>query len=145
MEDIALDKRIAAQKAANERSYKESGIVSSLPPEMPVPRFDINELTDMIFNTVYVYMEENPDRFPAPDEYELLIRQSFDPRIHALLYGETKAGLLSGFENGNPVAWDVKQSDGGYTILILARDAAGGKWRVLTEGDVYKLRRELTD
>jgi hypothetical protein len=26
-----------------------------------------------------------------------------------------------------------------------ADDAAGGEWRVLTEGDVYKLRKEMTD
>jgi hypothetical protein len=150
LEDIALDKRIAAQHAKNERTYRESGIAGSIPSgpsEISQPRFDINEYGNIIYNTLFVYMEEHPDTFHAPptDESEYIQHRSFDPRISRLLYGETKGGIISGFANENLVAWDLKKLNGDYTILILARDAVGEKWRVLTEGDIYKLRKELTD
>ncbi|MDR1245432.1 MAG: hypothetical protein LBK57_00175, partial [Clostridiales Family XIII bacterium] len=141
LEDIALDKRIADQHAKNEKSFVEHGRTGSgFPSEIPTPRFGINELTDILFNTVYVYMEENPDRFPSPADNEYIGKRTFDPRVEILLYGETKGGLVSGIANENLVAWDVRQSDGSYCILVLVRDMAGGKWRILTEGDVYKLR-----
>jgi hypothetical protein len=144
LEDISLDKRIAAQRAKNEKTYRESGRTGSLPSEIPKPRFDINELTEIIFNTVFVYMKAHPDRFPAPAD-DGTIKRSFDPRIDRLLYGETRGGLIAGFTNEDLAAWDVKQLNGEYTTLILGRDGSLGAWRVLTEGDVYKLRKELVD
>jgi hypothetical protein len=146
LEDIALDKRIAEQWERNKRTYREMGATGSLPSEIPLPLFDINELTEIIYNTVFVYMGEHPDRFPAPvEDGELLFKRTSDPRINRLLYGETQGGLIAGFTNGDLAAWDVKLLNGDYTILVLGRDGSGGKWRVLTEGDVYKLRKELTD
>ncbi|MDR1245914.1 MAG: hypothetical protein LBK57_02670, partial [Clostridiales Family XIII bacterium] len=146
LEDIALDKRIAAQHAKNEKSFVERGGTGGLPTGIPEPRrLDMSEYADIIYNVIFTYMEEHPDRFPAPTEDEYILKRTFDPRIQILLYGETKGGLVSGFASEDLVAWDVRQSDGSYCILVLVRDVTGGKWRILTEGDVYKLRRELTD
>jgi hypothetical protein len=148
LEDIALDKRIAAQHAKNESTYRESGQTGSpFRPEFPMPAFltDVSELEDIIFDTVFAYMEEHPDVFVTPNESEYTIDSALDPRIWRLLYGETKGGIVSGFTNECLAAWDVKKLNGDYTILVLARDAVGEKWRVLTEGDIYKLRKELTD
>jgi hypothetical protein len=143
LEDVALDKRIAAQRDKNERTYRESGITGNIPSEVPTPRFGISELTAM-FDVIYGHMNENPDIFSTPTD-DTLIKRTFDPRIDGLLYGETKGGVLSGFASEDLIAWDVKKKDGTYTILVLTQDAADGGWRVLTEGDVYKLRKEMTD
>jgi hypothetical protein len=148
LEDIALDRRLLEEWESNKRRYRESGITGhSIRPDsdLAMPHFDISDYTNMIIHTLYVYMEDNPDRFPAPNESEQLVGSSADPRIQRLLYGETKGGGVSGFESGNLAAWDMQLLSGGYTILILARDSAAGKWYVLSEGDVYKLRKEMTD
>lgn len=143
-EDIALDRRLDEERKNNEKTYREKGIVgTSIRPTIKIPRFSMDELTD-IGNTVETYMKENLDRFPEPSD-DGTMRKTPDPRIENNLYAEKKSGIVKGFEDENLVAWEVKKLDGEYTIIILGRKSKGEEWRVLSEGDVYQLRKELTD
>lgn len=143
-EDIALDKRLDEERKKNERTYREQGIVgSSLRPTIDIPSLSVDDLIGII-NTVETYMRENTDRFPEPADDGTRGRTS-DPRIEKSLYAEEKSGIIAGFEDENLVAWEVKKLDGEYTILLLGRKSAGGEWEVLSEGDVYQLRREISD
>lgn len=143
-EDIALDRRLDEERKKNEKTYREQGIKgASLRPTIEVPTFSIDDII-AITNTVESYMRENPDRFPEPSDDGTKGRTS-DPRIENNLYAEEKSGIIAGFEDENLVAWEVKKLDGEYTIILLGRKSAGDEWKILSEGDVYQLRKELTD
>ncbi|CQR58235.1 hypothetical protein [Paenibacillus riograndensis] len=143
-EDIALDKRLDEQRKENERTYREKGIKgSSIRPTIEIPSLSIEDIIG-IYKTVDAYMRENPDRFPEPAD-DGTRGSTDDPRIQNILYAEEKSGIIAGFENENLVAWEVKKLDGEYTILLLGRKSAGDGWKVLSEGDVYQLRKVISD
>jgi hypothetical protein len=148
-EDITLDKRLDAQREKNERTYRESGITGSTFPtqETEQPRREIKDWLG-IFKAVHAYAQERPDIFSVPAHYDdMPTHNTDDPRINKLLYGdlngETNKGFLADFESRNLVAMELKTISGEWVILILGRDAAGGEWRVIFEGDVYGLRKEV--
>jgi len=139
-----LDKRLDEERKRNEISYKKQGITgTSIVTEGNEPTFDLNDFIN-IFEIIHSYMEEHPEEFPAPAD-NLLIRKTPDPRINQNLYAEEKKGIIEGFENENLIAMELKKLDGNYTIIILGKDSADGEWGVLSEGDVYKLREEITN
>lgn len=143
-EDIALDKRLDEERKKNEKTYREEGITgTSFRPTIEIPNFSLDEYSD-IFKTVETYMRENSDRFSEPSD-DGTTRKTPDPRIENSLYAEEKSGIIKGFEDENLVAFEVKKLDGEYTIIVLGRESKGEEWRVLSEGDVYQLRKELTD
>lgn len=143
-EDIALDKRLDERRKKNERTYREQGRKeSAFRPTIKVPHLSIEDIIG-IYKTVDAYMRENPDRFPEPAD-DGTRGNTDDPRIQNILYAEEKSGIIAGFENENLVAWEVKKLDGEYTNLLLGRKSAGEEWQVLSEGDVYQLREEISD
>ncbi|RUT46321.1 hypothetical protein EJP82_12665 [Paenibacillus anaericanus] len=143
-EDIALDKRLDADRKSNERTYREEGRTgSSIRPTIEIPTLSIDDYIG-IYKTVDAYMRENSDRFPEPADNGTRGSTS-DPRIQNILYAEEKSGIIAGFEDENLVAWAVKKLDGAYTNLLLGRTSAGEDWQVLSEGDVYQLRKEISD
>ncbi|MEK3769888.1 hypothetical protein MKY14_15100 [Paenibacillus sp. FSL R5-0887] len=143
-EDIALDKRLDEGRKKNERTYREQGRKeSSIRPTIEVPSLSIEDITG-IYKTVDAYMRENSDRFPEPADNGTR-GNTDDPRIQNILYKEEKTGIIVGFENENLFAWEVKKLDGEYTNLLLGRKSTGEEWQVLSEGDVYQLREEISD
>ncbi|MEK4058313.1 MULTISPECIES: hypothetical protein [Paenibacillus] len=143
-EDIALDKRLDADRKSNERTYREEGRTgSSIRPTIEIPTLSIDDYIG-IYKTVDAYMRENSDRFPEPADNGTRGSTS-DPRIQNILYAEEKSGIIAGFEDENLVAWAVKKLDGAYTNLLLGRTSAEEDWQVLSEGDVYQLRKEISD
>ncbi len=143
-DDIALDKRLDEERKRNEKTYREQGVAgSAFRPTIKIPRFSMDELID-IYETLQAYIRENPERFPEPAD-DGTTRRTPDPRIENNLYAEEKSGVIKGFEDENLVAMEVKKLDGEYVIIILARDSKEDEWRILAEGDVYKLRKEMTN
>ncbi|KAF6557423.1 hypothetical protein G9G63_26330 [Paenibacillus sp. EKM202P] len=143
-EDIALDKRLDEQRKENERTYREEGRKgSSIRPTIEIPSLSIEDIIG-IYKTVDAYMRKNPDRFPEPAD-DGTRGSTDDPRIQNILYAKEKSGIIAGYENENLVAWEVKKLDGEYTNLLLGRKSAGEEWQVLSEGDVYQLRKEMSD
>ncbi|MDD2216042.1 MAG: hypothetical protein PHE41_05690 [Eubacteriales bacterium] len=141
-EDIALDKKLNEEWKKNEKSWCEYGRAgSAFRPTIEEPHFSRDDLLSII-TTTEKYMKENPERFPEPGAYA---RRTTDPRITNLLYGEEKKGIIEGFDDENLVAWDVENLDGGYNIILLGRNSKDDKWQVLSEGDVYKLRKEMVE
>lgn len=143
-EDIALDRRLDEERKRNEKSKREKGIVGvSLRSTIDIPELSLDDLTRII-QTVETYMREHPDRFSEPAD-DGTKRRTPDPRIENRLYAAEKSGIIKGFEDDNLVAWEVKKQDGEYTMILLGRDSKEEEWRILSEGDVYQLRKELSD
>lgn len=143
-EDIALDKRLDERRKKNERTYREQRRKeSAFRPTIEVPHLSIEDIIG-IYKTVDAYMRGNSDRFPEPAD-DGTRGNTDDPRIQNILYAEEKTGIIAGFKNENLVAWEVKKLDEEYTNLLLGRKSAGEEWQVLSEGDVYQLREEISD
>lgn len=143
-EDIALDKRLDEERKKNERTYREQGITgTSIRPTIEVPSPSMEDIIG-IYKTVDAYMRENSDRYPEPAD-DGTRGNTDDPRIQKILYVGKKTGIIADFKNENLVAWEVKKLDGEYTNLLLGRKSAGEEWKVLFEGDVYQLRKEISD
>jgi uncharacterized protein YxeA len=144
LEDIALDKRLDEDRKKNEKTYREKGMTgSSLRSTIKRPKLALEDIIAII-ETVETYMRDNPDRFAEPADDGTKSRTP-DPRMDNLLYGQAKAGIIKGYEDENLVAWEVKKRDGDYTLILLGRKAKGEKWQILSEGDVYQMRKELSD
>jgi hypothetical protein len=148
-EDITLDKRLDAQREKNERTYRESGMTGSTFPtqEIEEPQWELNDWLGIV-KAVHTYAQERTDTFSVPAYFDDIYTQRTDDlRILKLLYGdlngETNKGFLAEFESRNLIAMELKTTSGDWAILILRRDAAGGEWRVIFEGDVYGLRKEV--
>lgn len=143
-EDIALDKRLDEERKKNERTYREQGITgTSIRPTIEVPSPSMEDIIG-IYKTVDAYMRENSDRYAEPAD-DGTRGNTNDPRIQKILYTGKKTGIISEFKNENLVAWEVKKLDGEYTNLLLGRKSAEEVWKVLFEGDVYQLRKEIND
>lgn len=144
LEDIALDKRLDEERKKNEKTYREEGRVgSSLRSTIKIPPLVLEDIIAFV-EIVETYMRENPDRFAEPVDDGTRGRTS-DPRMDNLLYGQEKAGIIKGYEDENLVAWEAKKRDGDYTLILLGRKSKGEKWQILSEGDIYQMRKALSD